>query len=294
MLREALQHSFCWFNGKLIPINEAKISLFDHGLLYGDGVFEGLRFYNRQPFRLAMNLKRLHQSLVALELSIPFEDEELVEGVNACIAAAPQDSGYLRLVVTRGEGNLGLNPKSCPLPNVFIVSADLEIVDERKYREGIHIITSTIKRAVGTGLDSRIKTLNYLHSIMARIEANVAEADEALLLNQFGNVAECCAENIFIIKDGVLLTPPCTDGALAGITRQALIDIANEIKLENYEKTLTPYDVYTADEVFICGSGARMIPVGSLDNKKIAHCPGDVFLTIQKRYGELIAQECGV
>jgi len=293
MSGQASQDSFCWFNGELIPSNEAKISIFDHGLLYGDGVFEGLRFYNRKPFRLDENLKRLRQSLLALEISIPFSDDELAKGVEACIEKSANDSAYLRLVVTRGEGNLGLNPQSCSKANVFIVSSELELVSEKAYHEGIRLLTSTIQRVVGSGLDSRIKSLNYLHSILARIEANTAKADEALLLNQYGNVAECCAENIFVVKDGVLFTPPCSDGALAGITRATIVELAKGLKLEYRERSLLPYDVYTADEVFICGSGARMIPVSMIDNKNISNCPGVIFLSLQKKFTELIAQECG-
>lgn len=284
----------CWKNGVLVSPDQAVVSIYDHGLLYGDGCFEGLRFYQGKPFRLRRHLARLRRSLRALAINIAYTDERLAEGVNACIANSGMREGYLRILVTRGEGDMGLNPRNCSQPNVFIIPASLSLVSDEIRRHGVCLITSSIKRAVGTGLDSRVKSLNYLHSILARAEANAAGADEAILLNQFGYVAECSAENIFIVNGSTLLTPPIEDGALAGITREAILELAPEQGLVCREKSLTSYDLYNADECFICGSGARLIPVRMIDGRLIEQCPGAAFRSLSAAYQRLIYDECEV
>lgn len=283
----------CWKNGALVGSDQAVVSVYDHGLLYGDGCFEGLRFYHRRPFRLARHLARLRRSLCALAIRIPYSDDELNEAVMACIASSGLDEGYLRILVTRGDGDMGLDPQNCSEPNVFVIPASLALVSEATRRQGVSLVTSSVRRTVGTGLDSRVKSLNYLHSILARVEATAAGADEGILLNQFGYVAECSAENIFIVRGNALLTPPVKDGALEGITREAIIELAPQVGLQAEEQSLTSYDLYNAEACFICGSGARLIPVRRIDGRNISYCPGPVYQRLSQAYQELINNECG-
>lgn len=283
----------CWKNGELVSADQAVVSIYDHGLLYGDGCFEGLRFYHRYPFRLDRHLARLRCSLSALAIIVPYSDDALAEAVMACIARSGMADGYLRILVTRGEGDMGLNPLNCTAPNVFIIPASLSLVSDEVRNQGVSLITSSIRRAVGTGLDARVKSLNYLHSVLARAEANAAGVDEAILLNQFGHVAECSAENIFVVNAGSLLTPPVQDGALEGITRETILELSSQQGLEACEQSLTSYDLYTAEECFICGSGARLIPVKTIDGRQIAQCPGPVYQRLSVAHQALIDDECG-
>lgn len=282
----------CWKNGELVSADQAVVSIYDHGLLYGDGCFEGLRFYHQQPFRLDRHLARLRRSLRTLDITVPYTNEHLADAVMACIECSGMSDGYLRILVTRGEGDMGLNPRNCSRPNVFIIPASLSLVSDDVRRQGVSLITSSIKRAIGTGLDSRVKSLNYLHSILARAEANAAGADEAVLLNQFGHVAECSAENIFVVNGTTLQTPPIADGALEGITREAILELASEQGMVCREQSLTTYDLYNARECFICGSGARLIPVRRIDGREIAQCPGSVYQSMSAAYQVLINNEC--
>ncbi len=284
---------FYWKNGAWVNREEATVSVFDHGLLYGDGCFEGLRFYNGVPFCLDQHIARLERSLRALSIELPFPLSTLHGAVLETIQRSGLNSGYIRLLVTRGEGDLGLNPKNCDQPSVFILPAELSLVSEQERRRGVSLMTSSVRRAVGTGLDTRVKSLNYLHSIMARMEANAAGADEAVLLNQLGFVAECTAENLFIVRGNTLYTPPVQDGALGGITREAILRLAVELSLECREQSLTTYDLYNADECFICGSGARLIPVRSVDGRAYPIVAGTVYETVSKGYEALIEAECG-
>lgn len=282
----------CWLNGALVAPEQATVSVFDHGLLYGDGCFEGLRYHHGKPFRLDRHLQRLRRSLRALDISIRYSDDELADGVAACIERVGADAGYLRIVVTRGCGDLGLNPRNCGSPTVFIISAPLKLVSDERRTQGVVLMTSSIRRALDTGVDPRIKTLNYLHSILARAEANAAGADEALLLNNAGHVAECSAENIFIATRSTLLTPPTIDGALAGITRDTLLELAADCDIRCREQSLTQYDLYTADECFICGSGAGLIPVRLIDGRPMAVVPGPFYHRLSSAYRTLIDREC--
>ncbi|MDX1459345.1 MAG: aminotransferase class IV [Marinobacter sp.] len=277
-----------WKNGQMVGAAEAVVSVFDHGLLYGDGCFEGLRFYGGRPFRVARHLQRLRRSLQALAITIPYSDEDLNQAVADCIEHSGQDQGYLRILVTRGEGDLGLNPANCHSPSVFVLASALALVSDERRRQGISLITSSIKRAVGTGLDPRVKTLNYLHSVLARAEANAANVDEAILLNQFGHVAECSAENIFVYDGQALLTPPLRDGALGGITRETVLELAEACGIPSREQSMTTYDLYNAKECFLCGSGARLIPVRSIDGRAIAQCPGEIYQQVVAGYERLI------
>lgn len=277
--------SACWHNGKIIPIDQAKVSVFDHGLLYGDGVFEGLRFYDGCAFKVGRHLDRLAQSCSAIALSLPFDQAELREAIEQCIASSGLRDGYMRILVTRGEGTLGLNPKHCDTANVFILAVEMELLDQAAQARGIELITASTRRMVGSGLDPRVKSLNYLHSILAKTEANHAGVDDALLLNQHGMVAECSAANIFIIdKNGCLVTPPCSDGALEGITRETVIELACESGIEVECRSLSTWDIYNATECFITGSAARLICVAGLDGRAIKQINGPNFQLLSEAF----------
>lgn len=281
----------CWLNGKMVPLAEARVSVFDHGLLYGDGVFEGIRFYRRRPFRLAQHLARLQASAAALRLSVPYDRAELELAVQEAISAFGGSDGYLRLVVTRGEGKLGLDPSSCGRPSTFIIADELTLVPASVRRGGARVIIAATRRLPLDGLDPRVKSLNYLNHILARIEASNAGADEAILLNHAGYVTEGSADNVFIVRRGALLTPPPIDGALEGVTREAVMQAATEIGVAAGEATLAPYDLYTADECFLTGTGAELIPVREIDGRPLRYCPGPVFTALHKAFGELIERE---
>lgn len=272
-----LKPSRCWLNGRVVPDTEAVVSVFDHGLLYGDGVFEGIRFYHGNAFKLREHLARLYKSAQAILLQIPYTAAELECAVAETIAAYGGGQGYLRLVVTRGVGLLGLDPTSCIQPTVFMLAAPLALVREEDRARGIPVIIASTRRLAPDGLDPRIKSLNYLNHILARIEANCAGVPEAVMLNHAGKVAEGTADNVFIVRDGIIMTPPGCDGALDGITRGVIFDLAQKQGILVRELSLGPYDLYTADEVFLTGTGAELIPVRSVDGRPMAVCPGPVF-----------------
>jgi len=281
----------CWMNGEVVPAAEATVSVLDHGLLYGDGVFEGIRFYNHRAFRLGAHLERLALSARAIALQIPYEPEALSAAVGQTIAAFGQLDGYLRLVVTRGAGPLGLDPRGCARPNVFLIAARLSLADASVREQGARLIMASTRRLPADGLDPRIKSLNYLNHILARIEANHAGADEAVLLNGAGRVAEGTAENLFVVRGGELLTPPVIDGALDGITRNCIMELAADAGLPVREAPLAPYDLYTADECFLTGTGAELIPVRDIDGRPLVGCPGPVFRDLEQRFADLVARE---
>jgi branched-chain amino acid aminotransferase len=280
-----------WLNGVIVPAAEARISVLDHGLLYGDGVFEGIRFYNGQPFRLAAHLRRLDRCAAALRLQIPYDEELLTQAVMRVIAAYGGPHGYLRLVVTRGEGRLGLDPRSCSKPNAFIIADSLALVSDDIRQRGARLIVAATRRLGADGLDPRIKSLNYLNHILARMEANNADADEAILLNHNGHVAEGTADNVFVLRDGVILTPPCSDGALEGITREVVMDIARSAGIQVREQSLGPFDLYTADECFLTGTGAELIPVREIDGRMLRQCPGPQFQQLAEAFRALVGRE---
>jgi branched-chain amino acid aminotransferase len=282
----------CWLNGRLVAPEEATVSVFDHGLLYGDGVFEGIRYYHRAPFRLRAHLQRLVRSARAIALELPCDPEVLSRAVHDTVAAAGNESGYLRLVVTRGNGPLGIDPSRCERPNVFIVASPLAMVSGDARTRGARVIIASTRRLSPDGLDPRVKSLNYLNHILARIEANHAGADEAILLNQQGRVAEGTADNLFIVRDGELLTPPVIDGALDGITRGAILELAAGAGIPARETSLGPYDLYTADECFLTGTGAELIPVREVDGRALGACPGPVFQRLLHEFRALVAKEC--
>lgn len=288
------EQAICWINGEITPAADAKVSVFDHGFLYGDGVFEGLRFYNSRVFRLPLHLKRLRRSAAALQLDVTLSDTGIAQALSDIIAASPLTEGYLRLIVTRGVGVLGINPASCSQPGFIIIADQLKMVSDEERSKGVRAIITSTRRMPPDRLDSRIKSLNYLNAIMARMEANFAGVEEGILLNDRGNVAEGTADNLFVMQDGELLTPPATEGALAGITRATVLELAEKIGIPAREAILTPYDLYIADECFLTGTGAKLIPVREIDGRKMASCPGDAYRRLTVAFTELVEQETTV
>ena len=283
--------ALCWLDGQIVPASEAKISVFDHGFLYGDGVFEGLRFYNKRVFRLPLHLQRLQRSAQALNLKIPLNAEQLSTALANLIQQSPLHEGYIRLIVTRGMGILGINPANCAKPSIVIIADQLQMVTDTQRAQGVCMITASTRRLTPDRLDSRIKSLNYLNAILARMEANFAGVEEAVLLNDRGCVAEGTADNIFIVSDGILLTPLTTEGALAGITRHTVLELAQVLGIPARETVLTPYDLYNADECFLTGTGAKLIPVREIDGRVLAHCPGAIYQQLNQAFAELVARE---
>ena len=287
-----LQTTRYWINGNDVAEKEATIPVMDHGLLYGDGVFEGIRFYQRHPFRLSAHLQRLDDSARALQLRQPYTRQVLSEVINKMAQSFPVENGYLRLIITRGNGSMGLDPAKCQRANVIIIASQLELIDPHKAAEGISVIIANTRRTGADGLDPRIKSLNYLNNILARIEASHAGVEEAILLNQQGKVAEASAENIFIVKDTELLTPRLSDGALAGITRAIILQLAQDAGITAKEISLTVFDLYTADECFLCGTGSELVPVKDIDGRKLSFCPGPVFKQLNTAFKVLLSEEC--
>jgi branched-chain amino acid aminotransferase len=277
-----------YIDGQMFNEADAKISVFDHGLLYGDGVFEGIRFYNGRVFKLAEHIDRLWDSARALCLEIPQSKAELTAALLATIRENGLRDGYVRLVVTRGVGDLGLNPRLCKRASVIIIAAQISLYSEDLYRNGLDIITCATRRMSQTALPPAVKSLNYLNNIMAKIEALQANAAEALMLNEQGYIAECTADNVFIIKGGQLFTPPVSAGSLRGITRSAVLDLAIGMGVPTSEPELTRYDVFTADECFLTGTGAELVPVVRVDSRVIGDGrPGPVTLRLLERFRHL-------
>ena len=277
-----------YIDGAFLPEADAKISVFDHGLLYGDGVFEGIRFYHGRVFRLKEHLDRLWDSARAICLTIPLSQPEMTAALLETIRQNELRDGYIRLVVTRGVGNLGLSPDRCPKASVIIIAASIALYPEEFYQRGLDIITCGTRRVSPAALSPEIKSLNYLNNILAKIEANQAGAGEGLLLNEQGYVAECTGDNIFVLKRGILLTPPVSAGALRGITRDVVFEIAAEFGIEVREPQMGRYDIFTADECFLTGTAAEIIPVISLDQRPISGGkPGPVTARFITRFREL-------
>lgn len=256
-----------YIDGKFYPEEEAKISVFDHGLLYGDGVFEGIRAYHGRVFRLRQHLERLQDSAKAILLKLPISLDQMEKEVLKTLAANKLRDGYVRLVVTRGEGDLGLSPANCPKQTYFIIADRIKLYPEKFYREGLSIVTVPTRRNVNEALSPRIKSLNYLNNILAKIEASQRGALEAIMLTQEGYVAECTGDNIFILRKGRLLTPPCYLGALEGVTRGVVMDLAKKLKVGCSEEPFTRYDVFTSEECFLTGTAAEIVPVTRVDER---------------------------
>jgi branched-chain amino acid aminotransferase len=258
-----------YINGKYFSKEDAKISVYDHGLLYGDGVFEGMRTYSNKVFRLGEHIDRLYESARAILLTIPMSKQEMIDAVKKTVELSGLSDSYIRLVVTRGSGSLGLDPNRTSDPQVIIIVDLIALYDRKYYDEGLKIITASTIRNHPAALSPRIKSLNYLNNIMAKLEGLQAGCMEAIMLNHKGEVAECTGDNIFIVKKGQLLTPSADSGILEGITRNAIIELANTLKIPARETTLTRHDLLVADECFLTGSAAEVIPVVSIDSRPI-------------------------
>ena len=258
-----------WMNGKLVEPQQATVSIFDHGVLYGDGVFEGLRQYHGRVFRLPDHIKRLYASARAIRLEIPYSAEELMAAINETLQANKLVDAYIRLVVTRGGGSLDISPANCGTPGVFIIAGSIAMYSEDTYRHGMAIITASTPRIAAAALSPRIKSLNYLNNIMAKWEAIDAGVAEAVMLNHLGFVCECTADNIFIVRDGQLITPAEESGILLGVTRSVVLELAAKARIPSRETNLTRYDLYTADECFLTGTGAEIVPVVAVDKRSI-------------------------
>ncbi|MDR1145894.1 MAG: branched-chain-amino-acid transaminase [Verrucomicrobiales bacterium] len=258
-----------YLNGEFYDRENAKISVFDHGLLYGDGVFEGIRAYNGRVFRLREHVTRLFNSAKAILLAIPLTMEEIEEVVLATCRQNNLRDAYIRLVVTRGVGDLGLNPNKCGRPTIFCIATGITIYPDEVYEKGLKLVTAATQRVPQNSLSSAVKSLNYLNQILARLEGNLAGADELIVLNHEGYVAECSADNIFVWRAGRLVTPPISAGALGGITRQTVIQLAPEVGVTISEENLTRYDLWTADEIFLTGTAVEVVPARELDGRVI-------------------------
>jgi branched-chain amino acid aminotransferase len=258
-----------YLDGKLVAREDAKVSVFDHGLLYGDGVFEGIRFYNGKIFMIDAHVRRLYDSAKVIRLQIPISPEKMKEALYETVKANTLTDGYIRLVVTRGEGCLGVSPTTCKNPQVIIIVDTITLYPAEMYEKGMAVITSSMVRNHPNAVSPKVKSLNYLNNILAKIEAIDAGVPEAILFNHLGYVAECTGDNVFVVRDGELLTPPPEAGILEGVTRAVVIKLAREHGIPFAEKNLTRYDLYTADECFFSGTAAEVIPVTKIDNRLI-------------------------
>lgn len=280
-----------YLDGKFVPEEDAKISVFDHGFLYGDGVFEGIRAYHNSVFRLKDHVERLYDSAKAINLEIPMSREEMGEVILETCRQNELKDAYIRAVVSRGKGDLGLDPKRCTVPTIVCIASSISLYPDEMYENGLEVITVPTRRNGPEGVNPRIKSLNYLNNIMAKIEAGIAGVSEAILLNQEGYVAECTGDNIFMVKNGVLKTPAKHIGLLEGVTRNEVIKLAQKAGISFEETTFTRYDLFTADEVFLTGTAAELIPVTKIDSRVIGNGkPGQVFNQLLKDFRELVKE----
>lgn len=258
-----------YIDGKFLAKEDAKISVFDHGLLYGDGIFEGIRLYDNCVFRLDDHLERLEMSAKAIALTLPWSRQEIAEIVCESCRRNNLTNGYIRLVITRGVGDLGISPKTCPRPSIICIADKISLYPEALYTSGMKIITSPTRRMSPAALPPMVKSLNYLNNVLAKIEAQQHGYHECIMLNEQGYVAECTGDNIFLVHKGRLITPASHSGALVGITRQAVLEVARELGLELVETQVTRYDVWNAEECFLTGTAAEVIPVIEVDARTI-------------------------
>ncbi|MFH1458099.1 MAG: branched-chain-amino-acid transaminase [Candidatus Omnitrophota bacterium] len=282
-----------YINGKFYDKKDAKISVFDHGLLYGDGVFEGIRSYNRLVFKLKEHMERLYESAQSIILKIPLTKEQMIKAVIATLKENQLKDAYIRLVVTRGEGDLGLDPRKCiGRASVIIIADKITLYPEKFYREGLRIITVPTIRNLPEALNPQIKSLNYLNNILAKIEAVNAGFDEAIMLDSLGYVAECTGDNLFIVKRDHLYTPPQCMGTLRGITRDTVLEIARQDRIPAHEHVITRHEVFISDECFLTGTAAEIIPVVEVDGRIIGSGePGKVTLRLIKKFKEMTKKE---
>ncbi|MFH1355315.1 MAG: branched-chain-amino-acid transaminase [Candidatus Omnitrophota bacterium] len=282
-----------YINGKFYDKKDAKISVFDHGLLYGDGVFEGIRSYSRLVFKLKEHIDRLYESAHSIMLEISIDKEQMIKAVIATLKENKLSDGYIRLVVTRGEGDLGLDPRKCKGHGTVVIIADkIALYPEKFYKEGLRITTVPTVRNLPEAVNPQIKSLNYLNNILAKIEAVNAGYDEAIMLDTLGYVAECTGDNIFIVKNSHLYTPPQCMGTLRGITRDAVLEIARRDKIQTHEHVITRHEVYISDECFLTGTAAEIVPVVNVDGRIIGTGkPGKLTLNLIKKFRELTRKD---
>lgn len=289
---DSLMDLLIYLDGDIVPEQEAKVSVFDHGLLYGDGVFEGIRAYNGRIFKLDEHLRRLYDSAKAIMLEIPLSLAEMREAVVETVRANKLHDAYIRLVVTRGVGDLGLDPRKCPKPTVFIIAASIELYPAEVYEKGLSLITCTTRRNAPEALDPAIKSLNYLNNILAKIETVRAGVPEGIMLSIDGYVAECTGDNLCVINDDHFLTPPVAIGTLEGVTRNVVMGLIEKRGMTVEEKPFRLRTVYCADEVFLTGTAAEIVPVVAVDGRSIGDGkPGTVTKGLLKEFAELTAQK---
>jgi branched-chain amino acid aminotransferase len=281
-----------YLNGKLVDKPDARISVYDHGLLYGDGVFEGIRVYDGKIFRLRQHVDRLFESARAIKLEIPLSREQMMEAIRTTVKANHKQNGYIRPLVTRGAGTLGLDPRKTSDPQVIVIVDDISLYPPEVYENGLELATVSTIRNHPNAVNPRIKSLNYLNNILAKIEGIQAGCLEALMLNHKGEVAECSGDNIFLVKHGILRTPALEAGVLQGVTRDAVIELAHAAKIPVQEMPLTRHDVYTADECFLTGTAAEVIPVVKVDERPIGTGkPGPITNKLLERFHRLTRTE---
>jgi branched-chain amino acid aminotransferase len=287
-----MPEQWIYLNGEFVTKENAKVSVFDHGFLYGDGIFEGIRVYDGNIFRCKEHLDRLYDSAKSIMLDIPLSYGEMQQAIVETIRKNGLRDGYIRLVVSRGPGNLGLDPRRCEKAFVIIIVEQLAIYPEEAYRTGLRSISVSQRRNIPDALNPKIKSLNYLNNILVKIQANIADVGEAILLNAQGYVAEGSSDNIFIVKKGVVYTPPCYVGALEGITRGAIIDLCGRLGYKLKEEPFTLHDVYCADEVFFTGTAAEVIAVREVDGRQIGEGKaGPVTLHLLQEFRKIVTVE---
>jgi branched-chain amino acid aminotransferase len=282
-----------WLDGKVVPVAEAKVSVFDHGLLYGDGVFEGIRSYNGRIFEREAHLRRFYDSLKGIRLTVPWTFEQLDKALDDSLAAngylTPEKDAYIRLVATRGVGVLGISPLRTWKPQVYIIAGTIKMYPPEMYEKGMPVIVSSWTRNHNNAMPPRIKSLNYLNNILAKLEAHDNDCPEAIMLNHVGNVAEATGDNVFIVRDGQIQTPAASAGLLEGITRNTVIRLAREAGIEAVEKDLNRFDLYCADECFLTGTGAQVIPVTLIDRRPVGHGHvGPITRKVMEMYENLV------
>jgi branched-chain amino acid aminotransferase len=281
-----------FLDGAFVEAADAKISVFDHGVLYGDGIFEGIRLYQGCVFRLEEHLERLEYSAKAIMLKLPMSRKELSDAVCESCRQNGLKDGYIRLVVTRGVGNLGLSPASCKKPSVFIIADKIQLYPKEHYEQGLTVVTVPTRRTNPAALSPAIKSLNYLNNIFARVEASMSGASEAIMLNDQGYVSECSGDNIFILHKGKIHTPPASAGALKGITRDVVMEIAEELGIPLIETNLTRYDLWIAEECFLTGTAAEVVPVARIDGREIGDGkPGKITGRFLDAFHERVARD---
>ncbi len=281
-----------FLNGKIVDEEEARVSVFDHGLLYGDGIFEGIRIYSNCVFKLDAHLERLEYSAKSILLELPWSRQEISEAVCETCRANGISDGYIRLVVTRGRGTLGLNPFTCNNPQLIVIADKIQLYPEEFYTEGLKTITVPTRRMGPGSIPPTIKSLNYLNNILAKIEALNAGCMEAVMMNDQGYVSECTGDNLFIAQKGVIYTPPAYAGALLGITRQVVIDMARESDIKVVETNLTRYDLWVAQECFLTGTAAEVVPVTEIDGRKIGNgMPGPIAIQFMETYKNFVTRD---